>query len=246
MRDTSGRPPASDTPGRAPARAPSVGAALLRPVVRATPWRTIAAAAVLSLLLAAAPRLTGGQADGWLALSVLRGSAVAFALGAAFLLDDPARHTTAAVPTRRAVRHGLRLALVLPVAALWWTAALLLVPSAVRPPVAGVTVEAATILALALCGAAFAIHRGDRTRPGRAVAGALLTTAILAPLLTPGSWALFVPPDDERWAVAHDRWAVLLCVVLVVAGALGGTEPVRRAGLRGLRSPSGTSGPPRG
>ncbi|MET7293414.1 ABC transporter [Streptomyces griseoloalbus] len=223
-----------------------MGAALLRPVVRTVPWRTTAAAAVLGLLLAATPRLTGNQADGWQALSALRGSAVAFALGAAFLLDDPARHTTAAVPTRRAVRHGLRLALVLPVAALWWTVAVLLVPPAVRPPVAGITVEAATILALALSGAAFAIHRGDRTHPGRTVAGALLTTAVLAPLLTPGSWALFVPPEDARWAVAHDRWAVLLCAVLVAAVALGATEPVRRAGPRGLRSPSGTSGPPRG
>jgi hypothetical protein len=208
------------------------------------PWRAIGAAGTLGLLIAAAPGLMGDQATGPLALNVLRASAVAFALGAAFALDDPARHTTAAVPTRRAVRHGLRVLLVAPVAAVWWTAALLLVPEAVRPPAAGVTVEAATVLVLALTGAALAVHRGDSARPGQAVAGFLLVLAVLGPLLTPGSWALFVPPDDPRWAVAHDRWAVLLCAA-VAAGAACATEPVRRVGSGRLRSPSGTSGPSR-
>ncbi|MEU7471424.1 ABC transporter [Streptomyces sp. NPDC044984] len=221
--------------------------ALLRPTVRTMPWRAVAAAGTLGLLLAAVPGLMGDQATGRLALNALRASAVAFALGAAFVLDDPARHTTAAVPTRRAVRHGLRVLLVVPVAAVWWTAALLLVPGPVRPPAAGITLEAATALALALAGAALAIHRGDGARPGQAVAGSLLVGSVLGPLLTPGSWALFTAPDDARWAAAHDRWAVLLCAVVVV-GAACATEPGRRLtrrGFRGLRSPSGTSGPSR-
>ncbi|WP_308457762.1 hypothetical protein [Streptomyces sp. SM1] len=107
---------------------------LLRPVVRTMPWRMIAAAAGLGLLLAAYPGLTEDEPGGRPALIALRASAVAFALGAAFLLDDPARHTTAAVPTRRALRHGLRLALLVPVAALWWAASLLAVPEPARPP----------------------------------------------------------------------------------------------------------------
>lgn len=235
-----------------PVSAGMLGAVLLRPLARTMPWRMIAAAGALGLLLAATPRLTGEEANAWLALTALRASAVAFALGAAFLLDDPARHTTAAVPTRRAVRHGLRLALMAPVAVLWWTGAYFLVPGSLRPPAAGSTVEAATILALALAGSAFAIHRGDSARPGQAVAGFLLASAILAPLLCPGSWALFVTPDDPRWGVAHDLWTLLLCAVLV-AGAVCTTEPVRRLRLRsrlgsrvrGLRSPSGTSDPSR-
>ncbi|MFI1421841.1 ABC transporter [Streptomyces sp. NPDC020731] len=222
----------------------TVDVALLRPTVRTMPWRAIGAAGTLGLLLAAAPGLMGDEATGWLALNALRASAVAFALGAAFVLDDPARHTTAAVPTRRAVRHGLRVLLVAPVAAVWWTAALLLVPGPVRPPAAGITLEAATVLALVLSGAALAIHRGDGTRPGQAVAALLLTLAVLGPLLTPGSWALFTAPDDARWAAAHDRWAVLLCAAVVV-GAVCATEPKRRVTFRGLRSPSGTSGPSR-
>ncbi|MGW4022045.1 ABC transporter [Streptomyces sp. NPDC005009] len=218
--------------------------ALLRPTVRTMPWRAIGAAGALGLLLAAVPRLMGDQATGRLALDVLRASAVAFALGAAFVLDDPARHTTAAVPTRRAVRHGLRVLLVAPVAAVWWAAALLLVPVPVRPPAAAITLEAATALALALAGAALAVHRGDGARPGQAVAAFLLALAVLGPLLAPGSWALFTAPDDARWAAGHDRWAVLLCAALLV-GAVCATEPRRRLTLRGLRSPSGTSGPSR-
>ncbi|MEY7979414.1 ABC transporter, partial [Streptomyces pilosus] len=72
-----------------------------------------------------------------------------------------------------------------------------------------------------------------------AVAGFLLVTAVLAPLLCPEDWALFVPPGDERWPAAHDRWAVLLGVVLL-AGAACLTEPLRRHRRRRLRSPSGT------
>ncbi|MFI5568634.1 ABC transporter [Streptomyces sp. NPDC051740] len=222
----------------------TVDAALLRPTVRTMPWRAIGAAGALGLLLAAVPRLMGEGADGRLALNVLRASAVAFALGTAFVLDDPARHTTAAVPVRRAVRHGLRVLLVAPVAAVWWTAALLLVPAPVRPPAAAITLEAAAALALALAGSAFAIRRGDGARPGQAVAAFLLVGSVLGPLLTPGSWALFTTPDDTRWAAGHDRWAVLLCAALLV-GAVCATEPRRRLTLRGLRSPSGTSGPSR-
>lgn len=189
------------------------------------------------LLLALTPRLLGEDADDRLALNALRMSAIAFALGAAFLLDDPARHTTAAVPTRRAVRHTLRLALVVPVAALWWTAALLLVPADNRPPAGGATTEAAAACALALAGAAGAVHRSDRTRPGQAVAGAFLATAVLASLLWPERWALFVAPDDERWAAAHDRWTVLLCAALAV-WAVCGAEPVRRVRfVRAVRAP---------
>ncbi|MCX2927513.1 ABC transporter [Streptomyces sp. NEAU-W12] len=218
---------------------PGLWRALARPVARTVPWRAIGAAGGLGLLLATAPRLVGEDATGRLALNVLRVSAVAFALGAAFLLDDPARHTTAAVPARRAVRHTLRFVLVLPVAVSWWTAALLLVPAGIRPPVAGVTLEAAAVLALALAGAAFAVRRSDSTRPGQAVAGALFASAVLACLLWPERWALFVAPDDERWAAAHDRWTVLLCAALAV-WAVCGAEPVRRwrgrAALRSLGS----------
>lgn len=243
LRPAAGGPAAGGPPGPMPV--PEKVSELLWPVVRTMPWRMIAAAAGLGLLLAAYPGLTEDEPGGRPALIALRASAVAFALGAAFLLDDPARHTTAAVPTRRALRHGLRLALLVAVAALWWAASLLAVPEPARPPVAAMTVEAATALALALTGAALAVRRGDSARPGQAVAGFVLGCAILTPLLCPDDWALFVGPDDPRWAAAHDRWTVLLCAVLLT-GAVAVTEPVRRSARRRLRFPSGTSDRSRG
>ncbi|MEU3950130.1 ABC transporter [Streptomyces sp. NPDC029526] len=204
---------------------------LVRPVARTLPWWALGAGSAVGLLLAAVPRMTQDPSP-WSTVNALRASAVAFAAGLAFLLDDPARHTTAAVPTRRAVRHTLRLVLVAPVAALWWTAALLLVPPSVRPPAGDMTLEAATAVALALAGAACAVHRSDSTRPGQAVAGALLASTVVAPLLWPERWPLFVVPGDDRWAAAHDRWAVLLCVA-VLLWAVCSTEPLRRRALRG-------------
>ncbi|MEV3890678.1 ABC transporter [Streptomyces griseoincarnatus] len=212
---------------------------LVRPVARTVPWWALAAGGGLGLLAAALPRLSGGEVAPWAAVNALRAAALCFALGAAFLLDDPARQTTAAVPVRRVLRHTLRCALVLPPAAAWWTAAVLLVPEEARPPVGDITLEAATALALALAGAAFAVRRRGAERPGQAVAAFLLVTAVLAPLLSPSEWALFTAPGDPRWADAHGHWTLLLGAALV-AVAVCCVEPVRRRTLRTLRSPSRT------
>ncbi|MEU6258998.1 ABC transporter [Streptomyces sp. NPDC047043] len=220
---------------------------LTPPVCRTLPWRALAVGSGLGLLLAAMPRLSDSVLAGWSPLTLLRTAAIAHALSLTFLLDDPARHTTAAVPTRRALRTGIRLGLVVPLTALWWTAALLLVPSEARPPALGVTLEAAATCALALAAGTAAIRLTDEPRPGPSVAAALLFTAIMAPLLLPERWQLFVWPEDERWDAVHERWAWLL-VGAVAALALCLPEPVRRfQPLRRLRvtSPSGTSGPSR-
>ncbi|MEV5549376.1 ABC transporter [Streptomyces sp. NPDC052309] len=201
--------------------------ALAGPVRRTLPWRALGAAGAVGLLIAGVPRVTGAQPNPWQTLVLLRGIALVGALGLAFLLDDPARHLTAAVPTRRPVRQALRAALVAPLVALWWTAVLLLAPPASRPPAGDITLEAAVTCVFALAGAAVAVRLTDEPRPGPGVAAALLVSAALAPLLAPESWALFVPSADERWAAAHDRWAVLL-VVAVVGWGVCGPEPVAR------------------
>ncbi|CAM5609009.1 ABC transporter [Streptomyces purpurascens] len=72
-----------------------------------------------------------------------------------------------------------------------------------------------------------AVRRSDIARPGPRLAAGLLTSAMLALLFWPGRWALFVPVQDERWAAAHDRWAVVAVAALLV-GVLGAGEPVRR------------------
>jgi hypothetical protein len=202
---------------------------LLLPVHRTVPWGAFGAAGGAGLLLAALTR-TGEETER-LSLPLLRAAVLAFALGLVFLLDDPARHTTAAVPTRRPVRVALRVALALPAAAAWWTLALLLVPPDVRPPVADLTLEAGAAFALAVAGAAAAVRFTEATRPGLPVAAALLTTAVLAMLFWPARWALFVPVEDERWAAAHDRWALVLAATALV-GAVCAVEPLRRPRLR--------------
>ncbi|MFF7487740.1 ABC transporter [Streptomyces luteogriseus] len=198
---------------------------LVLPVHRTVPWGLVGAAGATGLLLTALTR-TGETAER-LSLYLLRAAILAFAVGLAFLLDDPARHTTAAVPTPRPVRLALRVALAAPAAAAWWTAALLLVPPGVRPPVGDITLEAGAACVVAVTGAAAVVRFSEVTRPGPPVAGALLTTAVLALLFLPGRWALFVPVEDEGWAVAHDRWLVVLAGA-VILGAVCAVEPSRR------------------
>ncbi|MFE2066059.1 ABC transporter [Streptomyces sp. NPDC059467] len=198
----------------------------LVPVLRTLPWRALAAGGGLGLLLAGLLRWAGGEFGGWPALTLLRTAALAYALTLTFVLDDPARHTISTVPTRRALRTGLRLVLVTPATALWWTAVVLLVPSSLRPPVADVTLEAAAACALALAAGALATRLTDEPRPGPSVAAAYLLTAVLTPLL-PHRWALFVWPADKGWEAAHERWAWVL-VGALVALALCMREPIRR------------------
>ncbi|MER7968120.1 ABC transporter [Streptomyces sp. NPDC096080] len=238
-------PRTAPRPARGPGRAsspPSVFAsvrALAPPVLRALPWRPLAATGLLGPLLAAVPRLSDDPPTPWLAVNLLRGAILLYALGLAFLLDDPARHTTAAVPTGRVLRTGLRLALALPVTVLWWTATLLAMPAEHRPPAGAITLEAAAVCALAAAGAVSALRLGQEAAPGRQVAVGVLLLAVLGPWFLPERWALFVTPDDPLWAAAHDRWAGLLAVSVLTAAVW-----LREPGAR-LRIRCGTSGPSR-
>ncbi|MER6674422.1 ABC transporter [Streptomyces sp. NPDC000983] len=197
---------------------------LLVPVCRTLPWRALGAGAAVGLLFAGTARMFPEGFNPWLALNTLRASALCFAVGLAFVLDDPARHTTATVPTPRPLRQALCLVPVLPLAALWWTAAVLLIPADLRPPLGATTLEAGTACALALAGAATAIRRREDPEPGVAVGAALLITGVLAALLLPERWALFVAADDPNWPDAHGRWAVLLAAALA-AWLLCSREP---------------------
>ncbi|MCX5558779.1 ABC transporter [Streptomyces sp. NBC_00038] len=217
--------PGTRAPGTASAYA--LIRALLHPVWRSLPRRALASGAVLGLLIAGAPWLLSVSRDSWPGLNILRASALAFGLGLAFLLDDPARHTTAAVPIRRPVRIGLRVAFAVPIAAIWWTAALLLVPGDVRPPVGAVTLEAAAVAALALAGAAVAVRCTEAAEPGVGVSAGLLGGGLAAGLLLPHDLALVVAVNDPRWDGAHERWAGVL-VVAVVVGVAAWAEPLRR------------------
>ncbi|MGA5896855.1 ABC transporter [Streptomyces venetus] len=212
---------------------PRLSGELVVAVGRTLPLGLVGAAGATGLLIAGLVRTTGEAGD-WLALPLLRAAILAFATGLVFLLDDPARHTTATVPIPRPVRIGLRVALVAPAAAAWWTVALLLVPAELRPPVGDITLEAGAAFALAMTGATAAVRFSETPRPGPRVASGLLTSALLALLFWPGRWALFVPVEDERWGVTHDRWAVVLAGAVLI-GVLGVTEPLRRWPWRQFR-----------
>ncbi|WP_329300454.1 ABC transporter [Streptomyces sp. NBC_00659] len=204
-----------------------VARALVRPVWRGLPRWAVMTGAVLGLVLAGSSRTVSEEPDPWLCLNLLRAAALAFGLGLAFLFDDPARHTTATVPTRRPVRTGLRLVLVVPFMAVCWTAALFLIPVEGRPPMGAITLEAAAVMTLALTSGLIAVRHSGATEPGIAISAGLVGAFFAAAVLLPARWELFVGPSDPHWDDAHRRWAAVL-VVVVLAGARSLGEPLRR------------------
>ncbi|MGW5098471.1 ABC transporter [Streptomyces nodosus] len=202
---------------------------LAPPVWRGLPRRALGVACGLGPVLVGLARLIPGELDGALALVLMRCAALVSALGLACVLDDPARHSTATVPTRRPVRSALRMAQALPLAALSWTAALLLVPGDIRPPAGDLALEAAALTALALAGAAAAVRFTEAPQPGPGVAVLLLMGTVLA-LLLPERWCLFARLGSPLWAEAHQRWAVLLLLTVPMVALLL-PEPIRRTRL---------------
>ncbi|MEV4227632.1 ABC transporter [Streptomyces bobili] len=213
--------------------------ALLRslapPVWRSLPWVALTAAGGLGLLFAASTRLPDQTPGAEVGLTVLRVTALSGGVGLAFLLDDPARHTTAASPLGRPYRAGLRLAMATPLLALWWTAVLLLLPGPTRPPLGPVTLEALATAAFAIALATATVRFTDGAEVGKRAAISLGAAAALA-VLVPARWGLLTLPADRWWEETHVRWAVLLAVTLT-STALCVPEPLRRRPVR--LSPSG-------
>ncbi|WP_199844617.1 ABC transporter [Streptomyces sp. DSM 15324] len=217
-------------------------AALLRPLLvpvwRTLPRRALTIAGAVGLLLAASTRLPDHAPGAEPGLAVLRLTALSGALGLAFLLDDPARNTSATTPVARPLRTVLRLAMVLPLTALWWTTALLLVPSPTRPPLLPVTLQAAATTAAALALATLAVRFSDSPEVGRSTAICLLTASAVA-VLTPNRWGLLATPSDPWWEPTQLRWASVLAVTLAVC-ALWTREPLGPG--RALRRPGSPGG----
>ena len=223
---TRGREKSEQTTTQLPSTA-RVLAQLIRPVLRALPVRALGATAAVALLIAALPRLLSDEPDPWSALVALRAAALTFALGLAFVLDDPTRDLTSSVPTRRILRTTLRVALVAPFAVAWWTAAVLLIPSKIRPPVGDMTLEAAAAAVLSLAAAATALRFTTEPEPGQRVAAGFLVVALVSPLALPNDWGMYVSPPEKQWGVGHDHWAMLLVGAAAVWAACG-PEPLRR------------------
>lgn len=177
----------------------------------------------------------------------VRLAAVALALGAGLVLDDPAAETLAATPTTLAARRALRLLLAVPVLGAAWIlvlglsaqrlpmpAAAATDPSGAMPaggvttavvgtgemPAGGFTLELAGMVAAALAVAALAIRVLGDGRVGGVVAGPALLALLGAALRLPGRWALFAPhPAHPVWAGAQGRWLLALLVATTVLTA---------------------------
>jgi hypothetical protein len=216
-------------------------AATLYPLVRSTAhaitWRPLVAGAVLGSAVLLVPGMLITTLTGAQLTTLTRLAAVCVALGAAFVLDDTAARSTPTVPIPRLTRNLVRVALALPVVALWWTLTVGLVrsPAAVRLPVAALTLEAVTLLATALALAAAAQRRTPDGRTGVVAASALLVFAVVAWSLPPQA-ALLLAPADPQWTASHYRWTVVLLSALAVF--LWAGRELRRRSPPGWRHPA--------
>jgi hypothetical protein len=190
-------------------------------------WTPFLVAAGLGLGLVCVPAVADLELGRTDVTSLLRFAMVFAGLGVAFLLDDPAVSTTSIVPTPRALRQGVRLAVAVSALAAWWGVAWWITAASAdavaAPPwmLRGLTVEAAAIGGVAFGLASTALRRLPDGGAGVVAAPALLVLAVVAAMLT-GSVEVFVPPGDGpgdgSWHTAHHWWAGLLAgTVIAVA-----------------------------
>jgi hypothetical protein len=205
-------------------------------------WRPFLAAAGLGLAIVVVPAVSSVTLANHNLVTLLRVAAVCGALGAAFLLDDPAARSIATAPAGRLLRLAVRAGLALPAVAAWWAAAVAITVAGAGPdlPAAtlrlgGTTLEAAAMLAVAL-GLAVVAGRDAADGVGSTVAGVGLLLLMAGVAVLPERAALFVVPDDPRWRAVHGWWALVLAVA-VAAAIWTGREPLTRR-----RSPAGGHG----
>lgn len=208
-------------------------------LLRTLPGRAVGlhVAAAVVLLAATASSLEHDTA----AVMVLRGLAVVLAATLALAVDEPAVELLDATATTFGRRVATRLRLLVPVAALLWGVALVLVARrGGTVPQAALTLE---LLALVAVGLALpsALRRWRRTAEPALITGPVLLGLLLAAAYMPRRLTLLpMSAADPAWGDAHLRWALLL-VVAVVALTAALADPAT-ARTRGLRRSSRLSG----
>jgi len=173
-----------------------------RPTSRAMPWRPLAAAAVLLVLVLALLRASGQPVDTF--LTVAAAALAGLVVGA---LHDPAATLLATVPVPIAHRRALRLTLVcVPVLTLWWMLTLVAGPSSASH-------GPGPLMALAASGVAVAVWMPSQR-------------GVLVGVSVPLAWYALdqlvpwtgVAADVSGWW-RTDPWSVTACaVLLLVAG----------------------------
>jgi fluoroquinolone transport system permease protein len=200
---------------------------LARPLARALRWGPLLASGAVGGLIVWALTKEEGLTEGGMPIvdvttriHALRISALLFALGAAFLLDDPARPITDHLPTPLWFHRILRLTLTVPLAAALWVInvwlARLTDPGLQPLPIGDVTLEAASLVALSVALAA-GLARFVPDGTGGVAAGPAILVLVGSALFLPAHLELFpMEAVDPRWHGAHDLWR------WVLVGSLGG------------------------
>ncbi|MFR9796323.1 hypothetical protein ACL02U_10525 [Streptomyces sp. MS06] len=188
--------------------------ALLRPSLRAMRLAPLAGGVVVALALAVLPNAVGLTLSLPQAVLFLRGTAVALALGLAFVLDDPATATTEVLPVSARLRRLVRLAPVLVVAGAVWEISWLTMRQSTAGLPADLGWEGAGIAALTLAIAAW-------TSVGGVAAAPALLLLVLAAAFAPDAVAPFPAPRSPQWGETHVVWAVVTALAVIALGAAG-------------------------
>lgn len=212
-------------------------------VLRSSRTTPLLAAGAIGLLLVGVPAAVSGGLRLSDAVLLIRAGAVLLAVGAAFVLDDSAAATTEVTPVPRWLPRTLRAGVAVVSAAVIWAGVLVLGARAVGPderdllPWAGLTLEAAGLLAVVLALAALGVRLTAGTGGGTLAApGAVLVVllAALAPL--PEGLQPFAQPLSKAWDSSRGVWAVLLVVAALAVVALIREPSVTAAGARKART----------
>ena len=182
--------------------------------LRAAKWTAFVPLALTAVLYLIANRSVD---DPQHALDTMRVITVLLALGCCAALDDPAAPTLAASPTRLRRRRAQQAAATLVPAALLWGIGytLTIARSGAAGSASGLLIESAGLFAIT-CTIALVAQRLGRQAPGPIV-GSGFMVAVLVILGLPHPITLLPALGDPTWQAAHQRWTVLLAVLIAVA-----------------------------
>ena len=196
--------------------------ALARLSTRVVKWQPMAQVMLFATLFI----ILGSRAGVLQRLSI---AGVAVAAASAFVLDDSAAITLAAVPTSLPVRRFWRVVATIVAIALWWAAVVAAATHQVGDfPLRGRALELITFVIIALAVSAVASTVGDRIEGG--IAGAVIVGVCYAlTFLPPRRWLPFPAHPDA--AGAQTRLLILLAGA-VAHLAWASSDPARRPGRR--------------
>lgn len=191
---------------------------ILQAVLRTTRFGPLACGAALSVLVLLVPIMLGADLDFLDATLTLHLAMVAMLLGAAFVLDDPARPLTEVLPVSARHVSAIRMALSLVPLTACWTLLLWLAPMTVSNvaayPRAGLILEPYALLAWTWAFASASASRSAASG-GILAAPALLILSVV-PALLPDSAAFYVSPGAPGFEESRARWVLLLLLGIII------------------------------